>query len=257
MTTGNPYFDYTLLAVLVAACVVAVVVTFITAPYGRHEGKGKSFGFKLPTTLAWILMESPAVFLFFYWYVQGRNAAKLVPMVLCGLWMLHYVHRTLIYPFTLQHGPNEGIPFWVVLFGFIFNAANAFLNASFLSEYGEHLTSAWLLDPRFALGAVVFALGFAINKHSDYVLRELGKASKGEYVVPHGGAFKWVSMPNYFGEILTWIGFSIAAWSPAGLVFVLFTMANLVPRAVSNHRWYKEKFADYPPHRKAVFPYIL
>jgi hypothetical protein len=37
----------------------------------------------------------------------------------------------------------------------------------------------------------------------------------------------------------------------------LWTFANLVPRAIDHHRWYKRRFDDYPPDRKAVFPYFL
>lgn len=33
--------------------------------------------------------------------------------------------------------------------------------------------------------------------------------------------------------------------------------SNLVIRAIENHQWYHEKFADYPKERKAVFPYLL
>ena len=28
------------------------------------------------------------------------------------------------------------------------------------------------------------------------------------------------------------------------------------PRAFSNHRWYKEKFPDYPKERRALIPFI-
>jgi 3-oxo-5-alpha-steroid 4-dehydrogenase 1 len=66
-----------------------------------------------------------------------------------------------------------------------------------------------------------------------------------------------VSSPNYLGELLTWTGFAIASWSPAGLSFVVMTAANLVPRALSNHRWYQREFADYPPERKAILPWVL
>ena len=45
-------------------------------------------------------------------------------------------------------------------------------------------------------------------------------------------------------------------WSPAGLVFFLWTAANLVPRARSHHRWYQERFPDYPRERKAVIPWL-
>ena len=43
----------------------------------------------------------------------------------------------------------------------------------------------------------------------------------------------------------------LLAWAVAGLA------ANLVPRALALHRWYRAQFPDYPPHRKALVPYIV
>jgi hypothetical protein len=37
----------------------------------------------------------------------------------------------------------------------------------------------------------------------------------------------------------------------------VWTAANLVPRAVAHHRWYRERFADYPAERKALVPFLL
>ena len=72
-----------------------------------------------------------------------------------------------------------------------------------------------------------------------------------------GGLYKYISCPNYFGEILEWIGFAIISWSFPGLLFAIWTMANLIPRAKSNHNWYKEKFKNkYPENKKAIFPFI-
>jgi protein-S-isoprenylcysteine O-methyltransferase Ste14 len=66
--------------------------------------------------------------------------------------------------------------------------------------------------------------------------------------------YRWISCPNYFGEIVEWIGWAIATWSLAGLAFALWTAANLAPRARSHHQWYRESFADYPQERKALVP---
>jgi hypothetical protein len=33
-------------------------------------------------------------------------------------------------------------------------------------------------------------------------------------------------------------------------------MANLVPRAIATHAWYREKFADYPPERRILVPFV-
>ena len=70
----------------------------------------------------------------------------------------------------------------------------------------------------------------------------------------------WVAMRPYehtpLTKILEWTGFAIAAWSLPGLAFAVFTFANLAPRAFANHKWYKEKFPDYPEERKALLPFI-
>lgn len=39
--------------------------------------------------------------------------------------------------------------------------------------------------------------------------------------------------------------------------FFLFTAANLIPRARSNHRWYRETFAGYPARRRALSPGVF
>jgi 3-oxo-5-alpha-steroid 4-dehydrogenase 1 len=66
--------------------------------------------------------------------------------------------------------------------------------------------------------------------------------------------YRFISCPNYLGEIMIWTGWAIATWSLAGLSFLVWTMANLIPRARAHHCWYKEQFPDYPPERKALVP---
>ena len=46
-------------------------------------------------------------------------------------------------------------------------------------------------------------------------------------------------------------------WSLAGLAFAVFTVANLLPRALATHRWYRAQFPDYPPQRRAVVPFLV
>ena len=40
-------------------------------------------------------------------------------------------------------------------------------------------------------------------------------------------------------------------------VFFIWTFINLVPRAISHHKWYKDNFKDYPKNRKAIIPKLL
>ncbi len=234
------------------APVTAVVLTRVSAPYGRHVRGG--WGPALPSRWAWMLMESPAVLAFALVYAAGRHRAELVPLLLLALWQLHYVHRTFIYPFL---GPGgRPWPLVVVGLGFAFQCWNSYLNARFVSELGSYPV-AWLGDPRFLAGVAVFGLGLTLNHRADAILRRLRAPGESGYRIPRGGVYELVSCPNYLGEILEWIGWALLTWSPAGLAFALYTVANLAPRAVTHHRWYRETFPDYPRERRALIPYLL
>jgi len=103
----------------------------------------------------------------------------------------------------------------------------------------------------------MFLSGLIINIYSDNVLLSLRKSNSNGYSIPEGGMFRYVSCPNFFGEIIEWTGFALMTWNPASLAFLIWTCMNLIPRGMDHHRWYKIKFADYPGNRKAIFPFVL
>lgn len=254
--TGNPLFDGLLVGVFLAGAATGLALLLIVAPYGRHDRPG--FGPTLNTRFAWVMMESPAVLFFAWFFLSGPNALRPAPLVLFGAWQLHYVHRAFIYPFRIRVREGARTPAMTALLGALFCGVNGYLNGAYLSRYAPWLTDAtWLVDPCFVLGLGIFAAGFALNRHSDAILRGLRAASPGGYRIPYGGGYRLVSCPNYLGELLEWTGFAIAGWSIAGLAFAFFTAANLVPRALAHHRWYRETFDDYPSGRRAVLPYLL
>ncbi len=249
-------------AEIALAGVTFVALCFIVAPYGRHGRSG--WGPTVPARVGWVVMESPASIVFLLFFLLGDHRSELVPLLFLALWQLHYVQRAFVYPFLMRTGSR--MPVSVVAMAILFNLLNAWVNARWISQYGEYANS-WLADPRFWIGVAVFLAGFALNIGSDRILRRLrdargrdardGGASAGGYRIPHGGGYRWVSSPNYLGEMVEWTGWAIATWSLAGLAFALYTIANLAPRAMANHRWYRETFADYPPERKAIVPYLL
>jgi protein-S-isoprenylcysteine O-methyltransferase Ste14 len=251
--TEIEFHDYLIVTIFVAAALTFVALFFVTAPYGRHLRAG--WGPAIPARIGWIVMESPAVLLFVAVYSVGDHALSTVPLILLGLWQFHYVYRTFIYPFRIRSSAKR-MPVSIVGMAVIFNCINATINARWISHFGDYPDS-WMWNTPFILGVVVFFLGWAINQHSDYVLFRLRSPGEGGYKVPRGGLYRWVSCPNYLGEMLEWVGWAIAAWSLAGLAFAVFTIANLLPRAIANHRWYREQFADYPPERRAVVPFLL
>jgi protein-S-isoprenylcysteine O-methyltransferase Ste14 len=252
MNEAELHFGVTV-AVLALAVPTFAALLWTTAPYGRHVREG--WGPTLPSRLGWILMESPAVLAYAGIYALGRHALETGPLVLLAFWQLHYVHRTFIFPFRMR-ASGKRMPLSIPLLAIFFNCLNAYANARWVSELGTYETD-WLGSPQFLAGAAVFLAGLAINLHADTVLIHLRKPGETGYAIPRGGLYRWVTAPNYLGEIIEWTGWAIMTWSLPGLAFAIYTAANLAPRAVSNHRWYLQQFPDYPPERRALIPFVL
>ena len=249
------YYEFGLWFILIFGVVTIPILLFIAAPYGRHMRAG--WGPDMSARLGWVIMEAPSPLGFAYvWYAYGGLDASASAWVLCILWQIHYIYRSFIYPFRLR-GEGKRSAVITVAMAIVFNLFNGPINAYAIVSLAPHLDGGWLTDPRFILGLGIFCLGFTINQQSDAILRNLRKPGESGYKIPHGGAFRWVTSPNYLGEIVEWCGFAIAACTPAAGAFAFFTAANLVPRAISHHRWYLEKFPDYPTSRRAVIPGIL
>lgn len=245
-------FDGCVLAVIALVPVTWIALTRIAAPYGRHLRAG--WGPRISSTAGWMLMEAPAVLSFAAVYAMGDHRASAVPVALMVAWQLHYLHRALVFPLRRKRGARP-MPVVIVAMGFTFNLVNAYINARWISHFGSYV-DAWAADPRMFGGLILFVGGLAINVWSDQILMALRAHGRTDYRIPCGGLFRWVSAPNYLGEILEWCGWALATWSLPGLAFALYSAANLVPRAVSNHRWYQREFPDYPQERKAIVPYL-
>jgi 3-oxo-5-alpha-steroid 4-dehydrogenase 1 len=250
--------DDTLFRVLLAGwSVIAagtfVALFFVSAPYGKTSRAG--WGPKIPGKAAWLFMEIVSLAGITTFFLTGRNH-ELPYLVFFLLWSGHYVYRSLIFPF-LRRGNASGLPLAVMMFGIGFNLLNTFFNGWSLFHEATVFGPSWLVDPRFIAGALLFAGGFALNVHSDGVLRGLRRGGERAYKIPRGGFFRFVSCPNYLGEILEWIGWAVLTWSWAGATFALWTAANLAPRAVSYHAWYRKTFPEYPKERKALIPFIF
>ena len=107
------------------------------------------------------------------------------------------------------------------------------------------------------VGVLLFIIGFCIHVHSDSVLWSLRREGSTGYSIPQRGLHRWVASPNYFGELIQWLGLAIFAGHLAMWSFWIWTAANLVPRALAHRAWYAEKFAEYPQSRRALIPFLL
>ena len=234
--------------------VLLPVLLSITAPYGRHARKG--WGPMIPNRLGWIIMELPALFMFIVFFLTGPNPVNIISLIFFILYTIHYSNRVFIYPLRTRTS-KKLMPLLIVVFAIFFNLINGFINGYYFGTVSGGYAIEWLYDLRFILGGLLFLTGMAINIKSDNVLLALRGSSRNGYAIPTGGLFKYISCPNFFGEILEWTGFAIMTWSPAAFAFAVWTMVNLVPRAIDHHRWYRDKFPDYPVKRKAVIPFLI
>jgi len=253
MISEHHYF--TLLYIwIVLAVVTFPVLLRITAPYGRHTKD--TWGPTINNRLGWLLMEAPVVIVFSWFFFTG-SATKTIPVyIFFSLFMLHYANRILIFPFRMKT-KGKRMPWSIIFLAVFFNFFNGFFNGYWFGTLSPVYNISWLYDPRFIVGVILFFAGMYINVSSDNMLFDLRKGGKTGYYIPTGGLFKYVSSPNLFGEIVEWLGWAIMAWCLPGLSFALWTMANLIPRALDHHRWYHRRFENYPKERKAIIPKVL
>ena len=237
------------------ACIIFIVLGFIKAPYGKHDQKG--WGIRIPSRVAWIGMEMPSWLLMgFFALISIQSEIKIISLIFSALWIFHYFHRSFIWPFRAKIA-HKKMPLSIAFLAGGFNIINTTVNAEWIFFLRDTYPISWIYSPQFILGIIIFITGLLINITSDNILFNLRKDNNKEYSLPNKGLFQWVSCPNYLGEILEWAGWALMTFSIAGFSFFIWSIANLIPRAISTHKWYKDRFNDYPENRKAIIPYIL
>ena len=241
---------------IIVAVLIFPMVMMIVAPYGRHTSR--KWGGLIDNRVGWILMELPALVVFAGFFLTGSGERPAVTWIFFSLWVLHYVNRTLVFPFRLRT-TGKKMPVAIVFMAIGFNLVNGFINGYFLGTLATAATYplSYLADPRFLAGLLLFAAGMAVNWDADNRLIHLRKPGQTGYVIPQGGLFRYISCPNHFGEIVEWSGFALMTWCSPAVAFALWTVANLMPRALHHHKWYRSTFPDYPTERRALIPWLL
>lgn len=259
-----------------AAVTLPVLIWGPTAPYGKFSTTG--WGFLINNKLAWITQEIPSLAVPTVWMAFFATPAQLAnlrgrTLVLMILFVVHYTNRDLIYPLRLRDG--KPTPFVVWLLAFVFCCYNGFMQTRYLLDEAPVVALYYMEDNLGAgadvgldvatlttyVGVVVWAVGLGINLHADHILINLrkDKKGKGDYKIPRGGMFEYVSAANYFGEIVEWFGFAVASgFALPCVAFAAFTFANLFPRALAYHAFYLKRFPSYRSlKRKACIPFVV
>jgi 3-oxo-5-alpha-steroid 4-dehydrogenase 1 len=259
------FYNYFLLGMTILAVAVFIVLQFITPAYGMTFNN--RWGISIRSNWGWFLMEIPVFLMMFFLYdytLLRRGPLTVdnfpwVPMVIFVLFELHYLQRACVFPAKMR-GTSK-MPLSIIFMGFFFNLTNAYMQggALFFVHPEQYSDISWLWSPQFIIGTVIFFTGMVINMHSDIIIRRLRKDRyDNNYYIPRGFLFERVNSSNYFGEIVEWAGFAILSWSVAGLVFLLWTCANMIPRAKAVYAQYEQFFGDEfrQLKRYKIFPFI-
>ncbi|KAM7385815.1 hypothetical protein PAMP_001871 [Pampus punctatissimus] len=186
--------------------------------YGRHM-RLSPLTRMVPAKLAWFLQEIPAFLFPLLLMFTSHKPSSMGKTLLLGTFCVHYFQRTFIYSLRTRGKP---FPLGVMVAGGFFCTVNGFLQGHYLLHCAQ-FDDEWSADYRYKTG----------------------------------GLFEYVSGANYLGEIVEWFGYAMATWALPTLSFALFSLCFIGPRAYYHHRFYKEKFKDYPKLRKALIPFIL
>ena len=249
-------YNHMLTGMTATAFVVFVCLYCVTAGYGQF--RTRSWGWSINNKLAWILMEAPAFAVMLYVWLSAGASRHVPEFVLLLLFLLHYFQRSFVFPLLMQ-GSSQ-MPVVIMLMGALFNVINGVLQGGGLYWFPPKayaLGTEYLAQWHVVAGIVLFFVGLAINWHSDHVIRHLRQPGDTRHYLPNRGMYRYVTSANYLGEIVEWTGFALAASNTAAWVFVLWTAANLVPRAHAIHRKYRSEFGDAAVgNRKRIIPYI-
>jgi 3-oxo-5-alpha-steroid 4-dehydrogenase 1 len=247
-------FNLICLIWIAVAVSIFPILLKVTQPYGRHSKN--NWGPMINNRFGWFIMEFPSLAIFGFFLIFKSNLPNVLILVPGLLWLIHYIHRVLIFPFQIRTARKK-IPLLIVLLAFIFNIINGFLNGYWFMQFATDYVPGIVINIRLIAGVIIFFSGFAVNKYHDAILIGLRPSTGNGYKIPYGGLFKYVSCPNFLGEIISWTGYFLVAYNLPALSFLVWTLVNLITRALDHHRWYLREFPEYDKQRKAIIPGIL
>ena len=257
MTAISPQsFDTFLLIMTGMAVIVFIALHFVNAGYGMMYTR--RWGPAIDNRIGWMLMEAPVfIAMGLLWWFSSRRF-EVVPLVMFLFFQIHYLQRSFIFPFLF---PSRGkMPLSIILMAVIFNLLNALMQGGwiFYVSAPNRYPLSWLYSWQFIAGTIIFITGMTINLQSDNIIRHLRKPGDTRHYIPRGGMFRYVSSANYLGELIEWTGFAVMTWSWAGAVFVVWTFANLAPRARQISRRYSAEFGKEfdDLNLKAILPFL-
>ncbi|GKY99563.1 hypothetical protein MPSEU_000910600 [Mayamaea pseudoterrestris] len=269
-------------SILLSSPLVFVACLWLKAPWGKTTTNKWWARPILPPRISWFVFESPNLLWAWICWKDSPPPNALSSLLLL-LFVLHYIQRTIIYPMLMSKS-SQRLPLLMAVSAMAYCFINGYLQARSVCLF-RPVPNDYIYHPMFWCGIALFVAGAAMNLHSDAILRSLRRSTTTttstttafaspsgihRYKIPRGGMFEYVTAPHFLGEILEWTGFALLnQGSVASVSLAVFTAANLVPRALAHHAWYRATFGvshygkdndddgkRYPGQRKAIIPLL-
>lgn len=246
--------NFNLFLIVMAAVAVMVFVGLHIVEAGYGIAYNPKWGPSVGNRLGWVMMESPVFVVMTALWACSDRMLQTAPLAMFLIFQLHYFQRSFIFPLLIRG--KSRMPLSIILMGVTFNTLNALMQGGwiFYVSPADRYPASWLWSWQFIAGTCIFLAGMAINIHSDAIIRNLRKPGDTRHYLPRGGMFRFVTSANYLGELTEWVGFAVLTWSWAGVVFALWTFANLAPRAGKIRKRYQAEFG--PLTQKRLIPFI-
>eukprot|EP00928_Gymnodinium_smaydae_P048097 TRINITY_DN32136_c0_g1_i1.p1 TRINITY_DN32136_c0_g1~~TRINITY_DN32136_c0_g1_i1.p1 ORF type:complete len:260 (+),score=23.07 TRINITY_DN32136_c0_g1_i1:53-832(+) len=224
------------------------------AGYSKFADPKKSF--KVSSRLGMLLLYSPA-FAVSLKYLQssplaiGNGREKITASLLA----LHFGKRVFEVMCVHQYSGTMDGDFLVPI------SASYALTAALIAHQQRQIEAYThpLAKVSLGVGVGLALLGQLGNLYHHILLSKLraGKSASERYVIPVGGLFRYVTMPHYFCELVSWLGLACVTQQLNAFLTVADMLSYLGGRSVATTRWYKSKFADYPSERKHLIPFLF
>src|SRR5690349_15025656 len=91
----------------ILALIIFIVLLRIPAPYWRHASS--KWGPQISNRIGWVIMEATVLFALWLCLIPKIDSISTVSWVIVGLFCIHYVNRTFIFPFRI-HTKGKKMP---------------------------------------------------------------------------------------------------------------------------------------------------
>ncbi|KAK6837133.1 hypothetical protein RU639_001434 [Aspergillus parasiticus] len=204
----------------------------------------------------------PGLFLFplrpyLYYNYDIFTEPSYLQLLLCALLTMHFMKREYESIFVHRFS-NATMP-----------ARKIVLNSGYYCVMSCNMAY-WIFRPGAAVGRepsnpvllypglALFVFGELANLNTHFVLRDLRHPGTPERGVPYGFGFELMTCPNYFFEIIAWLGiYFVSGLSWSILIFIIIGSIQMAIWATKKERRYRKEFGDkYKVKRFVMLPGI-